>query len=62
MFENEVNYRLAKFVVVQLYHQGLLTRVEVKRVIKELMKWYNPEFKSVEVLDEKLGDGIYVGK
>ncbi|MCP1638569.1 argininosuccinate lyase [Streptococcus gallinaceus] len=62
MFENEVNYRLAKFLVIQLYHQGLITQSESKKILKELLKWYNPEFQSVEVLEEKLGDGVYVGK
>lgn len=31
MFENEVNYPLAKFVVVQLYHQKLSDIVSLKR-------------------------------
>ena len=63
MFENEVNYRLAKFLVVQLYRQELVTEEEGREIITELLKWYAPEFKSVEIVDnEKFGDNEHVGK
>ena len=62
MFENEVNYRLPKFVVEQLYHEEQITKIELKKILKELLKWYHSEFQSVEVIDGKLGDDVYVGK
>lgn len=63
MFEDEVNYRLAKFIVIQLYREDLITKTEGKKLINELLKWYAPEFESVEVVEnEKFGDGVYVGK
>lgn len=59
MFENEVDYRLAKVLLGCLRHDGLITDMQMKKLMDKLLEYYHPPFKSVEVKDE-IGDGVTV--
>lgn len=59
MFENEVDYRLAKVLLGCLRHDGLITDKQMKKLMDKLLEYYHPPFKSVEVKDE-IGDGVAV--
>lgn len=61
MFKNEVDYRLAKLLVGCLYHDGLLTEKQTKKLCNKLLEYYHPPFQSVEVRSE-IGDGVTVGE
>ena len=47
--DQEVKYRLAKWVIANLEAQGLLTPDEIKRIWEDLLTVYKPPMQSVEV-------------
>lgn len=59
MFENEVNYRLAKVLLSNLAQFGLVNKRETEAVCKALIEHYNPEFQSAE--DASLMPGVLSG-
>lgn len=61
MFENEVNYRLAKVLLSNLAQFGLVNKRETEAVCKALIEHYNPEFQSAEDASLMPGDGHTVG-
>ncbi len=61
MFENEVDYRLAKMLLGCLHHDGLLTEKQMQKVWDKLLEYYHPPFQCIEVRDE-IGDGVTVGE
>lgn len=61
MFKNEVNYRIAKIILTNICHYGVLDKKEAELVCNELLKHYNPEFKSAEDTSDIKADGELVG-
>lgn len=61
MFENEVNYRLAKVLLANLAQFGLINKRETEAVCKALIEHYNPEFQSAEDTSLMPGEGHTVG-
>ena len=53
MFTDEVNYRLAKWVLLNLEHDGVLSSCEVRLALIKIAEQYNPP--SFEL--EELGNG-----
>ena len=53
MFIGEVNYRLAKWVLLNMEHDGVLSSDEVRLVLVKIAKQYNPPFFELE----ELGNG-----
>jgi hypothetical protein len=53
----EINYRLAKWLICNLQHEGLLNKGEVIVIWEKLIEHYQSPFKCVEVIDGNIGDG-----
>ena len=53
MFTGEVNYRLAKWVLLNMEHDGVLSLDEVRLVLVKIAELYNPPFFELE----ELGNG-----
>lgn len=53
MFTGEVNYRLAKWVLLNMEHDGVLSSDEVRLVLVKIAEQYNPPFFELE----ELGNG-----
>ncbi|MCM1167913.1 MAG: hypothetical protein NC401_18165 [Ruminococcus sp.] len=60
MLEKEVEYRLCRLLLTNLQEDGLLSAEEIKNVNERLLDTINPPFRSVENLDDKIGDGVKV--
>ena len=60
MFEQEVDYRLAKWLLADIAHQGVITHSEMLKAWEELLAYYDPPFAGVEVLEGNIGDGVTV--
>jgi len=61
MFKNEVDYRIAKIILTNISHYGVLDKNEAVLVCNELLKYYNPEFRSAEDTSDIKADGELVG-
>ena len=62
MIENEVKYRLCKLILTNIQGNGLLTEEESAKICELLREKLNPPFKSVENLNDKIGDGVKVNE
>lgn len=62
MFENEVKYRLCKLILTNIQGNGLLTEEESAKICELLREKLNPLFKSVENINDKIGDGVKVNE
>lgn len=60
MLKKEIKYRLCRFLLTNLQGDGLLTADEVVKINKQLLERINPPFRSVENIDDKIGDGVKV--
>ncbi len=60
MLKNEVDYRLAKWLLLNLQAGGLLTDNELRFALGKIAEYYIPPFLSIENLDGQLGDGVIV--
>lgn len=61
MFKIEVNYRIAKIILTNICHHGVLDKKETELICNELLKCYNPEFKSADDTSDIRADGELVG-
>ena len=53
MFTGEVNYRLAKWVLLNMEHDGVLSSDEVRLVLVKIAEQYNPPFFELEELGNR---------
>ena len=60
MFEKEVDYRLAKWILLNLEKDGVITADELRLAWINIAGYYDPPFLEVENLDGKIGDGVIV--
>ena len=57
-FENEVDFRLAKMLLADMYHKGVLTEKKRDKFWEALLEYYNPLFKCVEEIGGDIGEGF----
>ena len=60
MFENEVNYRLAKWLLANLKAEEIISDGEMHKALEKVAEYYNPPFLEVENMDSTIGDGVIV--
>ena len=60
MFEKEVDYRLAKWLLLNMEKDGIITANELRLAWINIAGHYEPPFLEVENLDGKIGDGVIV--
>lgn len=53
MFTGEVNYRLAKWVLLNMEHDGVLSSDEVRLVLVKVAEQCNPPFFELEELGNR---------
>lgn len=57
MFEKEVDYRLAKWVILNMKKDGVLMSDELRLVWMNIATHYAPPFLEGENMDGMIGDG-----
>ena len=60
MLEKEVDYRLAKWLLVNMEKDGILTSEEMHLAWLNIAGHYKPPFLEVEDLTGNIGDGVTV--
>ena len=60
MFEKEVGYRLAKWILLNMAKDGFITADELRLAWIKLAGYYEPPFLEVENLEGSIGDGVIV--
>lgn len=60
MFEKEVDYRLAKWLLLNMEKDGVITSDEMRLAWINIVGHYEPPFLEVENLDGAIGDGVIV--
>ncbi len=60
MFEKEVDYRLAKWLLLNMEKDGVITADELRLAWIDIAGNYEPPFLEVENLDGKIGEGVIV--
>lgn len=60
MFKAEVEYRLAKWLIAAMKHDGIITDDEMQKAWKKLAEHYHPPFLEVEAIGSDIGDGVTV--
>lgn len=60
MFGNEVDYRLAKWLLLNMEKDGIITEDEMHIAWMNIAGYYEPPFLEVENLDGTIGDGVIV--
>lgn len=60
MFANEVDYRLAKWILANLKADGVITEDEMHLAWINIAEYYKPPFLEVEDMTEDIGDGVII--
>lgn len=60
MLENEINYRLAKWILLNMEKDGIITPDELRLAWINIAGHYEPPFLDVEDLNGEIGDGVIV--
>lgn len=60
MFETEVEYRLAKWLLAGIKQDGIISDDEMQNAWKKIAEHYQPPFLEVEDMDGTIGDGVIV--
>ena len=58
MLEKEVDYRLAKWLLLNMEKDGIITADELRLAWINIAEHYEPPFLEVENLDGSIGDGV----
>ena len=61
MFEKEVDYRLAKWLLLNMEKDGIITVDELRLAWINIAGNYEPPVLEVENLDGKIGNGVIGG-
>ena len=60
MFEKEVDYRLAKWVIRNMEKDGVITPDELHLACLNIAAYYDPPFLEIENMDGMIGDGVII--
>lgn len=60
LFETEVEYRMAKWLIAGLKQDGIISDSEMQKAWKKIAEHYKPPFLKVDVVGETIGDGVTV--
>ena len=60
MFDKEVDYRLAKWILAGMLQAGIISESEMRKAWKKIAEHYSPPFLELEDYDRKIGDGVIV--
>lgn len=60
LFETEVEYRLAKWILAGMLQDGIISDSEMHEAWVKIVERYNPPFLELEDYDRKIGDGVIV--
>lgn len=60
MFENEVDYRLAKWILLNMEKDRIISPEELRLAWINLAGYYSPPFLEIENLNGTIGDGVVV--
>ncbi|MCD7801893.1 MAG: hypothetical protein LUH09_03160 [Clostridiales bacterium] len=60
MFEKEVDYRLAKWLLLNMEKDGVISSKEMRLALDKIAEFYVPPFLEVENLSGNIGDGVTV--
>ena len=60
MLEKEVDYRIAKWLLLNMEKDGIITSDELRLAWSNISEHYEPPFLEVENLDGSIGDGVIV--
>lgn len=60
MFDKEVDYRLAKWILAGMLQAGIISESEMRKAWKKIAEHYSPLFLELEDYDRKIGDGVIV--
>jgi membrane peptidoglycan carboxypeptidase len=60
LFENEVEYRLAKWILAEMLQDGIISNNEMQKVWENIAEHYNPPFLEIDVVRGTIGDGVTV--
>lgn len=60
MFETEVEYRLAKWLLAGMKQDGIISDDEMQKAWTKIAEHYQPPFLEVEDMDGTIGDGVIV--
>ncbi|MCD7741902.1 MAG: hypothetical protein LUI06_06855 [Ruminococcus sp.] len=60
MFEKEVDYRLAKWLLLNMEKDGVISSNEMRLALDMIAEYYVPPFLEVEDLSGTIGDGVTV--
>ena len=58
MLKKEIEYRLCRLLIANLQGNGFLSSDEVIKVNELLLDWIDPQFRSAETINNKIGDGV----
>ncbi len=60
MFETEVEYRLAKWILAGMKQDSVISDREMQTAWKKIAEHYEPPFLEVDVVGGAIGDGVTV--
>ena len=60
MFETEVEYRLAKWLLAGMKQDGIISDSEMRKAWEKIAEHYQPPFLEVEDMNGAIGDGVIV--
>lgn len=60
MFDKEVDYRLAKWILAGMLQDGIIGEIEMRKAWERMAEHCNPPFLEIEDYERKIGDGVIV--
>ena len=60
MLKREINYRLAKLILVNMKADGVISDEEMQMMWKMIAEKYESPFLELEVFGDEIGDGVIV--
>ena len=60
MFETEVEYRLAKWILAGMLQDGIIGGSEMQKAWKKIAEHYKPPFLEIDVVGGTIGDEVTV--
>lgn len=60
MFETEVDYRLAKWLLANMKRDGVISNAEMQKAWEKIADYYKPPFLEIDTVGGEIGDGVTV--
>ena len=60
MFGNEVDYRLAKWLLINMAKDGVISEEVMRSAWAKIASHYKPPFLGLEDMEDNIGDGVIV--